>query len=149
MTKLQAALKDKSAKAWNETKQYYRIGSHFKGCLNCGIKEEDEDTGSVRYLSGFQVFRSYKPWWIGWTYKCMECNATDLKCWEGASDIGKEPIVGCRDAVKARKDDIRKAAQDREPRQPRAPRRTRNDEIEELRREIARLTLVLQKGVKS
>lgn len=148
MTKLQAALKDKSAQGWREAKQYYRVGSHFKGCRNCGIREEDEDSGRVRYLSGYQVFRSYKPWWLGWTYKCWECGATDLRCWENASDIGKEPIVGCRDAVRERKRDIRCAIEQSQPREPkRAPRK--DEEVERLEAEIARLTLILKKGVRA
>ena len=36
MTKLQASMKDLSAKKWRENKLYYRCGSCFKACEWCG-----------------------------------------------------------------------------------------------------------------
>lgn len=105
MKKLQAAMRDKAAQGWRERKLYYRIGSVFKACAHCG----DYDEEGERYTSGYHVFRAYKPWWMGWTYKCMECGATDLECWANATDIGREPIVGARDAVRERKAELRKA----------------------------------------
>jgi hypothetical protein len=90
MTKLQAAMKDASAKRWRETKLYYRCGSYFKGCGWCG--ETTEVDGKIRYLSGYNVFRAYDPKAMGWTWKCSDCNATDSKCWE-AEEYGEEKII--------------------------------------------------------
>lgn len=115
MTKLQAAMKDKSAKTWTERKQMYKVGSPMKGCFNCGETEEDEK-GRVKYTSGFQVFRSYKPQWTNWTWKCWECGATDLLCWEEdklglvEAQIGKEPVIKPREAMQQYRYALRKEA---------------------------------------
>ncbi len=77
MTKLQAALKDSSAKKWQERKQYYRVGGAYKACHNCGEYDEEREV----WTSGFQVFRSYHPEQVGWTHWCYECGAKDERCW--------------------------------------------------------------------
>lgn len=100
MNSLQAAMKDKSASTWRERKTMYKVGSPMKGCHHCGDVQVEE-SGKKRYLSGFQIFRSYRPWDTKWTYCCWECGAKDAACWEGAWDLGREPILGSRDAVKA------------------------------------------------
>ena len=89
----QADMKDSNhSRRWRESKIYYKIGSYFKGCQNCGEKEIIKlgERSVVRYLSGYQVMRSYKPWVVGWTYWCYECGAKDAKCWK-AEDYGLEP----------------------------------------------------------
>ena len=116
MNKLQASMRDRSAKTWKERTTRYKVGSPMKGSANCGDIEEDPDTGRVRYTSGFQVYRAYKPWNTHWTWLCVECGAKDLRCWSPdelglvEAQLGKEPIVGCRDAVRARKYELRKDA---------------------------------------
>ncbi len=91
MTKLQAAMRDKAAKGWRERKLYYRVGSCFKGCMNCG---ETEERGRRKiFVTGLNVFRSYSPKWVGWTYLCADCGAKDLRCWANAGDIGQEPRI--------------------------------------------------------
>ena len=93
----------------------YKVGSPMKGCAHCGDVVVDEDTGRARYVSGFQVFRAYKPWNTGWTWMCAECGAKDLRCWAPDQDgmveamLGKEPIVGTREAVGQRKYELRKS----------------------------------------
>ena len=115
MNKLQAAMKDKSAAGWRERKQYYKVGSPMKACYQCGEVVED-DRGKPRWITGMQVFRSYRPWEIGWTFKCWDCGATDLRCWADdqlglvAREIGREPILGNREVVRAKKQALRKAA---------------------------------------
>lgn len=111
MKRLQAALRDRAAQSWKGNRVHYKVGSYFKGCENCGEKiflETASGKEVVRFKSGYQVFRAYKPSWVGYTYWCYECGAKDLQCWGGALDIGKEPIVGARDAVAKIKSDIRK-----------------------------------------
>lgn len=149
MTKLQAAMKDKSAKSWKERIVMYKVGSPMKGCKHCGDIQEDEETGKKRYLSGFQVFRAYRPWETKWTFKCWECGSTDLNCWENdalglvAAEIGKEPIVGARDAVRERKYDLRKNAMKlQEKPEPREPAKVAR--IKQLEDELARLMAALQ-----
>jgi hypothetical protein len=144
MKKLQAAMRDKAAKRWNESKLYYKVGSVFKGCANCGDYEEDEtESGRTkrRYTSGYQVFRSYSPKWMGWTYWCYECGAKDEKCWENAIDIGQDAIVGSRDSVRARKAEMRRDAVKNDV-VPKAP--SRASEIARLEAELARLMEMLK-----
>lgn len=89
MTKLQAAMKDASAKKAKENSEYFRVGSVFKSCLNC----TQYDKYTERAISGFNVFRSYKPKNKGWTYSCFDCGAKDAACWENAWDLGQEPRI--------------------------------------------------------
>ena len=147
MNKLQAAMKDKSASSWRERKVMYKVGSYFKGCSNCGETEEVEVGSSgrmvLRYLTGLQVFRSYSPKWMGWTYWCYECGAKDEKCWENAIDIGQDAIVGSRDSVRARKAKMRRDAVKNDV-VPKAP--SRASEIARLEVELARLMEMLKGG---
>lgn len=98
MNRLQAALRDKAAKGRVERSVAYKVGGYFKGCANCGELEERDDD-KERYLSGYQVYRSYVPARTKWTYKCWECGARDLRCWSGAIDIGLDAIRGTREAI--------------------------------------------------
>ena len=147
MNKLQAALKDKSAATWRERKTMYRVGSFFKGCDHCGETEEVEIGNSgrtvLRYLSGLQVFRAYQPSASGFTYWCWDCGAKDLKCWDGALDIGQDAIVGSRDSVRARKAKMRRDAVHNDN-VPKAP--SRASEIARLEAELARLMAMLKGG---
>ena len=152
MNALQAAMKDKSAKTWRERTVMYKVGSPMKGCKHCGDVVVDEETGKRRYTSGFQVFRAYKPWITHWTWMCAECGAKDLACWETdalglvEAELGKEPIVGCRDAVKARKYDLRRnATKLQEKPEPREPAKVAR--IKQLEDELARLMAAV-KGAK-
>jgi hypothetical protein len=77
VNKLAASMKDRSAKSWSERRMYYKVGSCFKGCQNCGEVAEDE-SGRLRFVSGYEVFRAYRPWQTGFTWLCMECGAKDL-----------------------------------------------------------------------
>lgn len=149
MRRLQAAMRDQAAKSWKERIVMYKVGSPMKGCRFCGDIEEDEDTGKRRYLSGFQVFRAYRPWETKWTWKCWECGSTDLACWEPDSlglvenELGKEPILGARDAVRSRKYELRKAAMS-DMKKP-APKLTGKEEtIAQLEAELERLKMVLK-----
>ena len=117
MNKLQASMKDASAKRWREDKVHYKIGSYFKGCRNCGVTEWVElPSGKEveRYLTGHNVFRAYDPAWSGYTFYCFDCSAKDLKCWEPDSaglveaELGKPPISGTRDVKRERKYALRK-----------------------------------------
>ena len=145
MKKLQAALRDRSAKAWVEAKRAYKVGSYFKGCRHCGdteVLELESGREVLRYLSGYQVYRSYSPSAVGWTYWCYECGAKDLACWEDAADIGRDAIVGSRDAVRASKAYFRKQlARNDAPQSEAAVRvgRKVEDEIRELAAEVERL----------
>lgn len=145
MNKLQAAMKDKSASSWRERKVMYKVGSYFKGCSNCGETEEVEVGSSgrmvLRYLTGLQVFRSYQPSAVKWTYWCYECGAKDEKCWENAIDIGQDAIVGSRDSVRARKAEMRRDAVKNDV-VPKAP--SRASEIARLEAELARLMEMLK-----
>ena len=142
MRRLQAAMRDVAAKRWREDKLYYRVGSTFKGCANCGDYEEDEDGGGRRrYTSGLQVFRSYDPKWMGWTYWCYECGAKDEQCWEDAIDIGQPPILGARDVVRRKKAAMRKDYA-RNGEVVRVP--SRAAEIARLEAELAKLMAVLK-----
>lgn len=89
MTKLQAAMKDSAAKKAKEYRDYFKCGSFFKGCLNC----TEYDKHTERPISGFNVFRAYKPKNKGWTYKCFDCGAIDAACWDKAWDLGLEPRI--------------------------------------------------------
>lgn len=102
MTPLQAAMKDKSSKKWSEKKVMYKVGSCFKACSHCADAKyliDENGREIMRYLTGMQVFRSYHPSQVGWTYWCWDCGAKDLQCWEGAVDIGMDPILGNADSV--------------------------------------------------
>lgn len=107
MKKLQAAMRDNSAKAWREKKEMYKVGSFIKGCNNCGewyMHEMPNGRTVKRYTSGFNVFRLYYPSrHKDLTYYCYDCAARNEKAWENASDIGLDAIVGARDAVAASK----------------------------------------------
>lgn len=102
MNKLQAAMKDQNAKRWKAAKSWYRIGSAFAGCKNCGTV--DKDTGYLK--SGFDVVRAYYPQHAGFTYLCQECGAKDDACWvlmrvnarghggpKPAKNLGLEPRI--------------------------------------------------------
>lgn len=98
MNKLQAAMRDIAARRWKENRRYFKVGSCFKACMNCGVKQSWYDDEGVKhfgktYVSGSNVFRSYKPKDIGWTYKCADCLFTDERCWKDAWDIGEEPRI--------------------------------------------------------
>ena len=147
MKKLEAATRDRSAATWRERKVMYKVGSYFKGCSNCGETEEVEVGSSgrmvLRYLTGLQVFRSYQPSAVKWTYWCYECGAKDEKCWENAIDIGQDAIVGSRDSVRARKAEMRRDAVKNDV-VPKAP--SRASEIVRLEAELARLMEMLKGG---
>lgn len=143
MKKLQAAMRDRMARSWAERKVMYKVGSVFKGCANCGDYEEEEtESGRTkrRYTSGLMVFRSYVPCRVGWTYWCYECGAKDEKCWENAIDIGQDAIVGCREAVRSRKAEMRRDSVKNAITQ-RAP--SRAEEIARLEAELAKLMAML------
>ena len=147
MKKLQAAMRDRSAATWRERKVMYRVGSYFKGCAHCGDTEEVETASGrtvLRYLTGHQVFRSYQPSAMKWTYWCYECGAKDEKCWENAVDIGRDAIVGSREAVRNRKAEMRRDAVKNDV-VPKAP--SRASEIARLEAELVRLMEML-KGAK-
>jgi hypothetical protein len=153
MTKLQAAMRDKSAKTWRERKVMYKVGSPMKGCNFCGDTEEDEDTGRVRYTSGFQVFRAYKPWETKWTWKCWECGSVDLACWANdalglvAAQLGKEPLLGAREVVAERKYQLRREAMGlQKPKPSELVPTAREQKIRELEAEIERLMVVMKGG---
>lgn len=145
MNKLQAATHDRSAATWRERKVMYKVGSYFKGCSHCGETEEIEVGNSgrtvLRYLSGYQVFRSYQPRAVGWSYWCYECGAKDLQCWPGALDIGMDAIVGSRDSVAKRKMVLRKEAVRMTVKAP-----SRAEEIARLEGELARLMEMIKQG---
>jgi hypothetical protein len=153
MTKLQAAMKDKSAKTWPERKQMYKVGSPMKGCLHCGNTEEDEN-GRVRYTSGFQVFRSYMPQWTKWTWKCWECGSTDLSCWAAddlglvEAQLGKEPVIKPKDQMAKYRYALRKEAMLKMegPAVPKSP--TKSAEIARLQKDLAQLMELAAKLVR-
>lgn len=102
MTKLQATMKDKSAKGWRERKLYYRVGGCVKGCQSCGQTDPQRarhvwsevfqmKVKVQHYTCGYQVFRSFSPRAMGWSFKCFECGATDIAAWGPSQEIGKEP----------------------------------------------------------
>lgn len=105
--KLAAAnAKDRSRSNQRIFIHYFKIGSRFKGCKHCGeTKIIFSSTGReiTVFLTGLDVYRAYKPAFVGHTYYCYECGATDLQCWADAQDIGMEPIRGAADAVAAGK----------------------------------------------
>jgi hypothetical protein len=145
MNKLQAAMRDYAAKTWRERKLYYKVGSYFKGCHNCGEKIEIEsDSGSVqvRYKSGFDVFRSYDPKGMGWTYYCWTCGAKDDLCWSDAIDIGQPAIRGSRDVVSRVRAQMRKDAVGND--QPRREVTSRSAEIAKLQAELEMLKALLK-----
>ena len=138
MRKLEASMRDQSAKRWRERKVMYKIGSYFQGCANCGETTKVEVGNSGRmvlcYLSGYQVYRAYQPKASGFTYYCYECSAKDLKCWPNALDIGMDAIVGVRSSIKEIKTTLRKEAVKMETRAP-----SRASEIARLEAELAEL----------
>lgn len=155
MKLLQAAICDRAARSWREHKVYYRVGSVFKGCANCGDTEEEKQGSGrivVRYTSGFQVFRSYDPAWVGWTWWCYECGAKDLRAWAPdqlglvEAQLGKPPVQGAREVIAAHKYVLRKKLMKFNPRTavPRAS--SRVSEIARLEAEVARLMTVLKGG---
>lgn len=106
MKKLQAAMRDNASKAWKQSKSMFKIGSTFKGCRHCGITEWREmPNGNEKefWTTGTNVYRSYLPQAIGWTYWCWDCGAKDEPVWDNAIDIGLEPILGARDVVMKKK----------------------------------------------
>lgn len=60
------------------------------------------------YISGFNVFRAYRPWETKWTWKCMDCKSRDLDCWADDAlglvedQLGKEPQLGARSVLVTR-----------------------------------------------
>lgn len=143
MKRLQAAMRDASAKRARENRHCYRVGSVFKGCHNCGDYTFENVGGREvkRYTSGFNVFRSYAPCNTKWTYACAECGAKDLRAWEDANDIGTFAIRGTRDAVREQKYRLRKEAlklgKPIKPPVQKEP--SRSDQIATLQAELARL----------
>jgi hypothetical protein len=112
MKKLEASMRDNAAKGMRMRRTMYRVGSYFKGCMNCGdtIMVETASGREVkRYLSGTDVYRAYQPSWTKWTYWCYQCGAKDLACWEDAIDIGRDAVCGSRDAVKSAKAAFKKS----------------------------------------
>jgi hypothetical protein len=152
--RLEAAIKDSAARRWSERRTYYRVGSFMKGCANCGETELVELPNGkevLRYTSGFQVFRSYDPKWVGWTWWCYECGAKDLKCWSPdplgmvEAELGKPPVQGARGVKSAKKYELRRelmrfAKAD-------APKvSTCDEEIARLEEQLANLIEALKKG---
>jgi len=80
MNRLQASMRDRASNNAREKRYFYKVGGPFKACRNCGTTTVDE-SGRVRYTSGFQVFRAYDPSWLGYTWHCYTCGAMDLACW--------------------------------------------------------------------
>jgi hypothetical protein len=147
MNKLQAATKDAAARTWREKKLYYRVGSYFKGCNNCGERiEVESDSGKpqVRYLSGYDVFRAYDPHAMGFTYYCWTCSAKDERCWQDAIDIGLPAIRGSKEVIAKVKAVFRKGLE-KKNNVPTVP--TRQAEIAALEQELAAL-MALLKGTK-
>lgn len=148
MTRLQASVKESSMRRQSVAlaKIAYKVGSYFKACENCSQKEEIElDSGRIvtRYLSGYAVYRAYNPKAVGFTYWCYECGAKDGKCWDGATDIGENAIVGARDAVARRKRVLRKELV-KFNKVARAP--SFDDEVARLETELARLVAMVRGG---
>lgn len=128
MTKAQAAARDKAAKTWKERKLWYRIGSVFKRCASCG---------------SFDVFRSYCPADVHWTYRCTFCGAVDHAAWENAWDIGKDAIVGVRGPINQKKRGIREGLS---PKPERAPRESgRFTELDGIQAQIDQIKAMLAK----
>ena len=145
MNKLQASMRDRAAASWRERKLYYRVGSYFKGCAFCGITEEVETSSGrmvLRYRTGLTVFRSYCPKNLGWTYWCWDCGAKDLQCWKGATDIGKDAILGAGDVVAWKKATLRREAV-KTAVEARVP--SRASEIARLEAELAKLMATLKR----
>jgi len=145
--KLQAAMRDVSAKKWRENTVMYRVGSVFKGCHHCGdydVETSDSGREKKRYSSGFNVYRSYYPSRTHWTYLCMDCAAKDLQAWEGAIDIGLDAIVGARDAVRTNKMRLRKEHVQMETKAD--THNSRESEIARLEAELAEVMALLKGG---
>ena len=152
MNKLQAAMHDRSAASWRERKVMFKVGSYFRGCRNCGDTEWVELPSGrevERWLTGTSVFRAYQPSASGFTYYCWDCSAKDLKCWDNATDIGLDALVGSRDAVRAVRADRRREAvrvERAESRRDEVKAPSRAAEIAELERKIAALEARLKGG---
>ena len=125
MNALQAAMKDASAKKWAVNKLMYKVGSWMKACATCGVFEirENKAGGSYKYwLSGYDVFRAYKPWaaCTPWAWKCMTCGAIDLAAWSDDADginglmLGKEPVRGSATAKEYAKERMKEGTHDGE-----------------------------------
>lgn len=109
MTKLQAAMKESVPRrqALALARISYKVGSCFKGCCHCGDYDLIEVGGREvkRYTSGYNVYRSYKPWATKWTWWCYDCGSKDLRCWEPDAagnveeQLGKEPRRGARSVM--------------------------------------------------
>ena len=150
MKKLEAAMRDRAAQGWRERKTMYKVGSYFKGCADCGETEWVETRSGrevLRYLSGHNVFRSYDPRWVGWTWWCYTCGSKDLKCWAldehglVEAELGKPPVQGTREAKKHQKYVLLKSLTQMETRVP-----SRADEIARLEGELVRLMEMLKGG---
>jgi len=154
MNKLQVSMKGASAKKWSENRHYFRVGSYMKGCAHCGdTKEVETPSGGVRivYTSGFQVFRTYDPQWMGCTWFCWECGAKDLQCWSPdqagmiAAELSKPPVQGSREAKASAKYALRKSLPKMDVK-AKVP--TRNMEIARLENELARLMAAVKEMAK-
>ena len=139
-------MKDSSAKKFKERTVMYKVGTTFKGCSYCGDVEiyiDEKGREKKRFTSGMQVFRSYHPKQVGWTYWCYECGAKDEQCWENAQDIGLDPVLGVRSVVRNIKNERRREAVRSEKvvvqRHP-----TRAGEIAKLEAEVKRLMSILK-----
>jgi hypothetical protein len=146
MNKLQASMKDASAKRARAGRNMYRVGGYMKGCAHCGDTKEVEGPGGrpkIVFTSGFQVFRSYDPQWVGWTWWCYECGAKDLKCWSPdeagivEAMLGKPPIQGTTEAKVTAKELMIKSLPRHMKTNYQVP--TRNLEIARLEAEVAKL----------
>ena len=142
MNALQAAMRDKSAKTWKERTVMYKVGSKMKACKFC---------------DGYNVYRSYKPWAIGWTWACTDCGSKDLKCWAEdqlglvREQLGKEP------RIMTRTDKEEWLKQERKVRTQNIKRTTgeimeefrekrRQQVIKELQQEVERIKILLNGG---
>lgn len=128
MTKGQAAARDRAAAQWKEKKLWYRIGSVFKSCASCG---------------SYDVFRSYCPADVGWTYRCTFCGAVDGTAWENAWDLGKDAIVGVRSSVNVKKRAIREGLRQRPERSSRPS--AREVELDGIQAQIDEIRAMLER----
>jgi hypothetical protein len=146
MKRLQAAMRDVAAKRAIAGRYYYKVGSYFKGCLACGETEWVETKGggeALRYVSGHQVFRSYCPAQMGWTYWCYECGAKDQQCWKDAADIGLDAVRGTRSAIGKIKYEMRK---EKTAIGVRKPTISRDAQIADLEAKLTQLVELLKGG---
>lgn len=141
MNKLQAAMRDKSAKTWKDRTIMYKVGSIMKGC---------------RFCEGFNIFRAYKPWVTRWTWACTDCGSKDLRCWAPdmlglvEEQLGKEPRILTRTDKEEWLKQVRKE-------RTQSMRRTgeileefkdkrREQVIKELQQEVERIKIMLNGG---